>query len=85
MRVIRALSLAALMLFSGMALAAPVNINTADATGLQALDGIGPAKAAAIVEYRDANGPFSSADDLTAVEGIGDRTVEINRESIVLQ
>lgn len=85
MRVIRAISLAVLMLVSGMAMAAPVNINTADAAGLQALNGVGPAKAAAIVEYRDANGPFASIEDLTAVDGIGEKTVEANREAIVVQ
>ncbi|MBA1148308.1 helix-hairpin-helix domain-containing protein [Ectothiorhodospiraceae bacterium WFHF3C12] len=85
MRVFRALSLAVMMLVSGLALAAPVNINTADASALQGLDGVGPAKAAAIVDYRDANGPFSSVEDLTAVDGIGEKTVEANRESIVVQ
>ncbi len=46
----------------GAALAGPVNLNTADAATLaRELDGIGPAKAQAIVEYRQKNGPFKSA------------------------
>lgn len=63
--------------------AGKVNINTADATTLAAgLNGIGPAKAVAIVEYRKANGPFKSADQLASVKGIGLATVEKNRETI---
>ncbi len=65
------------------ALAGPVDINTADAETLSAeLDGVGLSKARAIVEYREKYGPFKNADDLSLVKGIGDRTVEINRENI---
>lgn len=85
MRIFRALCLAASLLFTGLALAAQVNINSADESALQTLEGVGPAKAAAIVQYRDAHGPFSSPDDLTAVDGIGKKTVEANRDSIVVQ
>jgi competence protein ComEA len=64
-------------------LAGPVDINTADAETLSTeLDGVGLSKAKAIVEYRNKYGPFKSADDLSLVKGIGDRTVEINRENI---
>jgi competence protein ComEA len=67
------------------ALAGPVNVNSADATTLaRELDGIGPAKAQAIVEYRQQNGPFRSADDLLQVDGIGDRVLELNRANIRL-
>ena len=52
-----------------------VNINTASATALQALPGIGEAKAAGIVGDRDANGPFSSCDNLQRVSGVGPATV----------
>ncbi|MEZ5545205.1 MAG: helix-hairpin-helix domain-containing protein [Lysobacteraceae bacterium] len=63
--------------------AGKVNINTADAATLaDGLNGIGPAKAAAIVEYRKANGPFKSADQLASVKGIGLTTVEKNRDAI---
>ena len=61
----------------------PVNINTADASTLaRELEGIGPAKAQAIVEYRQANGPFKSAEDLLKVQGIGERVLEQNRGNI---
>lgn len=56
-----------------------ININSANADQLAMLTGIGSAKAKAIVEYREANGPFSSVDDLTDVSGIGPATVEKNR------
>ena len=68
-----------LALFPLPGLAAGVNINSADTAALQQLNGVGPAKAQAIVDYRDANGPFESVDDLASVSGIGPRTVEINR------
>ena len=56
--------------------AAPVNINTASATELAALQGIGPAKAQAIVEHREKNGQFKSVDDLKLVRGIGDKMLD---------
>ena len=66
-----------------LAFAGPVDINTADAETLSAeLDGIGLAKAKAIVEYRQKYGPFKSASDLSLVKGIGERTVEINKANI---
>lgn len=58
-----------------MALAA-VNINTATPQELASLNGIGPAKAQAIVEYREKNGPFKSVNDLAKVKGLGAKTVE---------
>lgn len=73
---------AALPLF---AIAGPVDVNTADAETISAeLQGVGLSKATAIVEYRKANGPFKSVDDLSEVKGIGARTIEINRENILL-
>jgi competence protein ComEA len=63
--------------------AGPVNVNTADATMLaQELDGIGPAKAQAIVEYRQKNGPFRAPEDLLKVQGIGERVLEQNRPNL---
>jgi len=53
----------------------PINVNTAGAELLTELPGIGPSKAAAIVEDREANGPYASAGDLTRVSGIGEGTV----------
>ena len=65
--------------------AGPVNINTADAETISAeLQGVGLSRAQAIVEYRKANGPFKTADDLVAVKGIGERTLEINRANILV-
>jgi competence protein ComEA len=62
-----------------------VDINTADAVTLaQALHGVGPVKADAIVAYREKNGPFKSVDELVAVQGIGEQTVKINREHMTV-
>ncbi len=66
-------------------LAAPINVNTADAEALaEALNGVGPRIASAIVEYREDKGPFSSIEELIEVKGIGPKTLEKNRENIVL-
>ena len=68
-----------------VALAGPVNVNTADAETIsESLQGIGLSKAHAIVEYRQKHGPFKSADDLSLVKGIGERTVELNRDNILV-
>lgn len=65
------------------AFAGPVDINTADAETIShELDGIGLTKAQAIVDYRKKHGPFKSAADLSLVKGIGERTVEINKDNI---
>ena len=75
----------ALLAAPTLVLAGPVNINTADAETISAeLKGVGMAKAKAIVEYRVKHGPFRSADDLSLVKGIGERTVELNRSDIVV-
>lgn len=60
--------------------AVQVNINTADAASLEKLPGIGPARAAAIVRYRRAHGPFPSLDALCDVPGIGPGIVDGLRE-----
>ena len=77
----------ALALFTAFAWAAEmVNINAADADTLaESLRGVGPNKAAAIVHYRETNGPFLTIESLSEVQGIGERTVEINRERITLE
>ena len=76
-----------------VALAAPfalqagqtVDINNADAETLaKVIDGIGVAKAQAIVDYRKTNGPFRSVEGLAAVKGIGERTVERNRDRLTV-
>ena len=73
------------LLLPGRAQAEPVNVNTADAETIsESLQGVGLSKARAIVEYRQKHGPFRSADDLSLVKGIGERTVELNREHILV-
>ena len=81
------LTLLATALFSIWAWAQqPVNINSASAEEIaEALKGVGMSKAAAIVTYRDENGPFKHVDELVNVKGIGLRTVDINREYILLK
>ena len=61
-----------------------ININTASAAELMALDGIGEVKAAAIVEYRREHGEFRSVDELLNVKGIGEKTLEKNRSRITV-
>ncbi len=69
------------LVFAGPALADDVvDINTADAAELaRVLDGVGAAKADAIVAHRDKFGPFTDVDELRYVKGIGAATVEKNR------
>lgn len=65
--------------------AEPVDINTADVTRLeQALTGIGPSKAQAIIDYRDQHGSFSRLEDLLKVPGIGEATLKANQENLQL-
>lgn len=72
-----------LLLASPALFAGQVDINTADAETISAeLNGIGLSKAKAIVEYREKHGPFQSAEDLSLVKGIGERTVEKNLADI---
>ncbi len=53
-----------------------VNINTADVQELMTIPGIGPSKAAAILQYREEHGPFNSPDAILEVSGIGQKTFE---------
>lgn len=53
-----------------------VNINTASASQLQTISGIGPATAEKIIVFRNSNGKFKSIDDIKNVDGIGDKTFE---------
>jgi competence protein ComEA len=61
-----------------------LNINSASATELETLPGIGEVLAATIVEYRDQNGPFASVDDLLDVSGIGPATLEEIRDQVTI-
>jgi competence protein ComEA len=68
----------------GGAPAGLININTATATELEALSGIGEVLAATIVEYRTTNGPFTAVDELLDVSGIGPATLEEIRDQITV-
>ncbi|EET43734.1 comEA protein [Neisseria sicca ATCC 29256] len=63
---------AALSLLTASLSLAAVNINTASPSELEALPGIGPAKAKAIVDYRQQHGAFKSVEELKNVKGIGE-------------
>nr|WP_284175801.1 helix-hairpin-helix domain-containing protein [Xanthomonas citri] len=75
--------LLALLLSSNAYALDKVDINTASAEELdKVLVNVGRSKAEAIVEHRQANGPFKSAEELALVKGIGLKTVERNRDLI---
>ena len=69
------LMIVTLLVMTGIA-NAEVNINTASQSELEMLQGIGPAKAKAIIEYREKNGSFESVNDLKKVNGIGAETIK---------
>ena len=62
---------------------APINLNTASATELASLKGIGPAKAQAIVSHRSAN-PFRKPEDLRDVKGIGDKLYDSIKDQVTV-
>jgi competence protein ComEA len=73
-----------MLLFTANSVAAPVNINTADAQKIaDSLKMIGEKKAQSIIEYRTKNGQFKNVDDLKKVAGIGDKIIEKNKEDIL--
>jgi competence protein ComEA len=73
------------LLLSTGVFAGPVDINSADAATLaETIDGVGERKAMAIVEYREIHGPFLTVDELAGVKGIGEKTVERNREKLTV-
>ena len=61
-----------------------VNINTADAAQLMTLKGIGEARAADIIAYRDSKGPFQSIEDIMKVPGIKDAAFEKIKDDITV-
>lgn len=71
--------------FTGLAFAGtPVDLNSANPAQLEAVTGIGPVKAKAIVEYRTKNGPFKSVDDLQKVTGFGKKSVDNLRSEVTV-
>lgn len=78
------LILLACFAFSTAAFAGQVNLNSANEVELEALKGVGPVKAKAIVDYRAKNGPFKSVDDLEMVPGFGKKTVDKLRADLTV-
>ena len=73
----------AALLLAPNAIAGPVNVNSADAKTLaRELQGVGMAKAEAIISYREKNGPFKSADDLSKVKGLGKKLIDQNKANL---
>jgi competence protein ComEA len=83
-RFIRSLMFALALAPMGAMALEPVNVNTADTAALQQVNGIGPAKADAIIEYRKTHGAFASVDDLVKVPGIGQKSVEHLRSQVTV-
>ena len=61
----------------GRPTAGVVNINTATSEQLQLLPRVGPALAGRVIEFREANGPFRSIEEIVAVRGIGENLLEV--------
>lgn len=83
---LRIILFSVLLAFSSYVFAEPVNINTASAEELaENLTGVGPKKALAIIEYREANGPFFTPEEITNVKGIGPKTFQKNLDDILVR
>jgi competence protein ComEA len=95
MRTFSSAIVSSLLVSSGLVLAAlvpmaawggPVDINTADASTLaKELNGVGPARAQAIVAYRNEHGPFKSVDDLRLVKNLPQKVIDANREFLRME
>jgi competence protein ComEA len=73
-----------LLLWAGLASAEPVDLNAATAKEIAAaLTGIGLKRAEQIVEYRDRFGPIQTPEELLAIKGIGEKTLEKNRDRMI--
>ena len=61
-----------------------IDINSADKETLMAVKGVGEMRAEAIIDYREVNGPFGSIEELMEVEGIGQATLDANRDILIV-
>lgn len=85
MKSFHSLFLTFILLFSSAVFAEKININTANAEQFAtAMTGIGESKAKAIVDYRASHGKFKSVEALENVDGIGAKTVEKNKDKLML-
>ena len=78
------LILASVVAFSIHPAFAAVDINTATAAQLESVNGIGPKKAEAIIEYRKKHGNFKSVDQLENVKGLGKASIDKMRDELVV-
>lgn len=80
-------AVAALMLSFGSVYAADkIDLNNASNEELQMIDGVGPATAEVIVEYREANGGFGSMDEVQNVNGIGEKkATQLSEQATISQ
>jgi competence protein ComEA len=76
--------IASIVAFSISPVWAAVDINTATVAQLESVNGIGPKKAEAIVEYRKKHGPFKSVDDLGKVKGLGKASIDKMRNELTV-
>lgn len=67
------------------AIGGKININVADSSALQTINGVGESLAGKIIAYREANGKFKSIEDLKNVSGIGDKKFEDIKDKIVVK
>ena len=61
-----------------------ININTSDASQLDKIPGVGPARAADIINYRESHGNFKSIEEIKNIKGIGDKTFESMKDLITI-
>jgi competence protein ComEA len=69
---------------AGSAVAGPVNLNTATAEQLDALDGVGPTTAQKIIDYREQHGGFGSVNELDRIPGIGEKRMAALRDQVTV-
>src|SRR5699024_7842251 len=62
-----------------------INLNMATVDELSTLNGIGPKKAQAIIDYREENGPFQQVEDIMNVTGIGEKTLDSFKDDITIK